>query len=84
MYYVYVLQSQIDGRLYKGLTQNLNNRLEQHNKGKTKSTKAFRPWKVVYYEKFHNRSEARKREKFLKSGKGRELIRQIIDNKTSK
>ena len=82
MFYVYVLQSQIDGRLYKGLTQNLNERLMQHNKGKTKSTKAFRPWKLLYYESFNSREEAREREKYLKSGIGRELINKIIkDNK---
>ena len=82
MFHVYVLQSQIDGRLYKGLTQNINQRLDQHNKGKTKSTKAFRPWKLLYYESFNSREEARKREKYLKSGIGRELINKIIkDNK---
>ena len=78
MFYVYVLQSQVDGRLYKGLTQNIIERLGQHNKGKTKSTKAFRPWKLLYYEGFNSREEAREREKYLKSGAGRELIYKII------
>ena len=79
MFYVYVLQSQIDGRLYKGLTQNINERLVQHNKGKTKSTKAFRPWKLLYYESFNSREEAREREKYLKSGAGREFINKITN-----
>ena len=83
MFYVYVLQSQIDGRLYKGLTQNLNERLEQHNKGKTRSTKAFRPWKLLYYESFNSREEAREREKYLKSGIGREFINKITKLKNN-
>jgi len=41
MYYVYVLKSEVDGRLYKGLTENLEIRLKQHNSGKSKSTKGF-------------------------------------------
>ena len=77
MFYVYVLQSQIDGRLYKGLTQNINERLVQHNKGNTKSTKAFRPWKLLYYESFNSREEAREREKYFKTGIGREFINKI-------
>jgi len=43
MYYVYIIQSKKDGRLYKGFTSDLENRLKEHKEGKTKSTKSFRP-----------------------------------------
>jgi putative endonuclease len=81
MFYVYVIKSQVDGRLYKGLTQNIENRIRLHNKGKTKSTKPFRPWKLVYYESFNSREHAREREKFFKTGRGRDFIKKIIYNK---
>ena len=63
MYFVYVIQSQQDGRLYKGFTSDLENRLAEHNSGKTTSTKAYLPWIIVYFEKVIDRIEARKREK---------------------
>ena len=78
MYVVYVIQSQIDLRLYKGFTKDIENRLKEHNSGKTKSTKAFSPWVLVYSEKVSNRVEARKREKYLKSGIGRDYLNRIL------
>ena len=78
MYYVYVLKSEVDGRLYKGMTDNVTKRLKQHNLGQNKSTKGFRPWKLVYQEEFPIRIEARAREKFFKSGGGREFLREKL------
>jgi putative endonuclease len=78
MYIVYVIQSQKDGRLYKGFTINLEKRLEEHNAGKTKSTKAYLPWILVYFEEVINRIEAREREKYLKSGIGRDYLKKVI------
>ena len=43
-YFVYVLESEIDGRLYKGQTRDINKRILEHNSGKTKSTKGYKPW----------------------------------------
>ena len=77
MYYVYILESEIDNRLYKGLTNNLERRIYEHNIGKTKSTKGYRPWKLVYCEKFQDKEEARKRELYFKTGAGREYIKNI-------
>ena len=79
LYFVYVIQSEIDNRLYKGLTKNLERRVKDHNSGKTKSTKPFKPWKIVYFEEHQDLDEARKREKFFKSGEGRELIKNMLD-----
>ena len=66
-YYVYVLQSLKDGRFYKGLTKNVETRLKEHNTGQTKSTKGYCPWVLVYQEELKTLSEAREREKYLKS-----------------
>ncbi|MCH7827291.1 MAG: GIY-YIG nuclease family protein [Bacteroidetes bacterium] len=77
MNYVYVLVSQKDNKRYIGLTNNLQKRLSQHNSGKVKCTKYRRPFSIIYYEKFENRTEAAKREKFFKSGKGREFLNKI-------
>ena len=52
-YFTYVIQSEIDGRLYKGQTEDINIRIAQHNAGKTKSTKGYLPLKLVYFEKFY-------------------------------
>jgi len=52
MFYTYVLYSESFGRIYIGQTNNISIRLEKHNIGKVKSTKAFIPWKMIHYEKF--------------------------------
>ena len=75
-YFVYVLQSEIDGRLYKGQTSNSDKRIIEHNTGKKKSTKGFKPWKLVYLEIFDSRSEAVLREKYFKTGSGREFLKE--------
>ena len=80
MYYVYVLYSFRFERIYIGHTNNIRLRLERHNSGKVKSTKAYLPRELVHYEKFATRSEAMKREKELKAHKGRDYIRKNLLN----
>jgi len=75
MFHVYVLRSQKDGTLYIGLTNNLERRLMQHNEGKTQSTCSRRPFDLMLSETFPTRQAARDREKFYKSGFGRELLK---------
>jgi putative endonuclease len=77
MYYVYILKSKIDGSLYKGQTENLQNRLHQHNSGKTLSTSKKRPWDIFYFEQFDTREQALKREKYFKSAAGRRFIKKL-------
>ena len=79
-FFTYVIQSEIDGRLYKGQTEDLETRIVQHNSGNTKSTKGYLPWKIVYFEKFETREEALNREKYFKSGSGREYLKDRISN----
>ncbi len=78
MFFVYVLRSEKDGRLYKGMTQDLEKRLSQHNRGENRSTKGFCPWKLVHKKSFGTRNEARIYEKYLKSGTGRAFLKEII------
>jgi putative endonuclease len=77
-YFVYVLKSEIDGRLYKGQTSDIDKRLNEHNSGKTKSTKGYKPWKLVYFETFETRDEAVLREKYFKTGSGREFLNDLL------
>lgn len=67
MWIVYILYSQKDRNLYVRCTQNLNKRLEEHNAGMVISTKNRRPLVLIHSEKFENKGEAFKRERFLKS-----------------
>ncbi|MBX4191598.1 MAG: GIY-YIG nuclease family protein [Candidatus Doudnabacteria bacterium] len=78
MYIVYALQSEKDGRIYVGLTNNLNQRLNYHNNGRVFSTKGYRPWRLFYKEILETRVEARNREKKLKSGYGKEFLKGIL------
>ena len=78
MNYIYVLKSKKDLKRYIGLTNNLERRLHLHNSGKVKSTKNRRPFVLIYFEKLEERTLAAKREKFLKSGKGREFLNSIL------
>lgn len=79
-YYTYILRSDIDGRLYKGHTDDVEKRLKEHNTGKTKSTKGYIPWKLVYIETFKTKQEAILREKYFKTGSGRELLKVKIND----
>ena len=79
MYYVYILQSSKNNKLYKGSTNNLKLRINRHNRGDVLSTKSGKPWQLVYYEAFTNKSDALREEKFLKSGKGKERIKYLLE-----
>jgi len=78
MYFVYVIRSEISHQLYKGVINNLSRRLKEHNAGSNTSTKHGRSWRMVYHESCQNRKEARQREKYLKSGIGREYLKTIL------
>jgi putative endonuclease len=82
MFTTYVLYSGKYDKIYIGYTSNLQQRLLSHNELATKGwTIKFRPWQLIYKEKFETKSEAMKREKQLKSYQGRTFIRNLIDNK---
>ncbi len=74
-YYIYVLKSDKNNDIYIGSTANLEKRIILHNQGKVKSTKAYRPWKLLEYYERNSRSEAMKYEKFLKNHQQKELLK---------
>jgi len=78
-YYVYILQSQKDGSLYIGYTTDLRKRLLKHNSGESKSTRPFRPYKLIFYEAFLDRIDAKNREKYLKGGYGKRSIKALME-----
>ena len=77
-YYVYILLSSQDNRFYIGFTSNLKNRLQQHARGEVSSTKNRRYLKLIHYEYFISQSDAKAREKFLKSGAGHKQINSFL------
>jgi putative endonuclease len=72
--FVYVLWSEKLQKRYIGSCEDVPRRLDEHNRGKERFTKGGIPWIVVYQEQCVNRSEARKRELYLKSGIGRQWL----------
>lgn len=71
-YYVYILQSEIDpNRFYTGYTEELQNRLKDHNQGKCKHTSKYIPWKIITAIAFTNKQKALAFEKYLKTSSGR-------------
>ena len=81
MYFVYILYSLRDHKLYKGFTSNIQNRLLKHNSGGSKSTSHRKPFVIVYIELFENKSEALKREKYFKSIEGGTALKQqLVDS----
>lgn len=74
-YYVYFLVSKKNGDLYIGSTENLNKRIALHNIGRVKSTKAYRPWKLLGFEQYSSRSEAVKKEKFYKAYQQKDILK---------
>ena len=59
------------------MTNNLERRLNEHNNGENRSTKAYKPFELVYFEEFKTRMEARNKEKYLKSGIGKEFLKKL-------
>jgi putative endonuclease len=80
-YFIYVIKSK-EGFIYKGMADNLQRRLVEHN-NKTLSfwTKRGTNWELIYKEEFDNKTEALKRERWLKTGVGREYLVRILNNK---
>lgn len=78
MYHVYAIKSSVRHYVYIGITDNIERRLSQHNSGRNKTTKPYRPFEVIYTETFNTRLEAREKEKYLKSGTGREFLKTLF------
>jgi putative endonuclease len=78
---VYILESQSNKRFYIGSAADAENRLTEHQRGQTRSTRGRGPWVMVYREEFTSIVEARRRERQLKSWKSHRAIQTLIDSK---
>ncbi|MCD6442111.1 GIY-YIG nuclease family protein [bacterium] len=80
MYYTYILISKKDGKLYIGYTDDLKKRINKHNKGFVSATKYRRPLELMYYEAYQEEKDSKRREKYLKGGKGRKELKTQLQN----
>ena len=78
MYFVYLIQSDIDNSFYVGYSQDTQKRLLAHNNGESTYTRRKMPWKLVYTEEYISKSEALKREIFLKAQRNTEFYKRLI------
>ena len=78
-YYIYILYSETRDRYYIGSSEDIQQRLQRHNQGATKSTKSGRPWIIVYSEEFNNKTDSLKRENQIKKMKSRIYIESLIE-----
>ena len=74
-YFAYILVSQVNGRRYFGSCSDLQKRLANHNAGKVRSTKPFRPYRIHYFETFNDKSSAQRRERFFKTIDGYRFLK---------
>jgi putative endonuclease len=79
MYYVYILLLS-NKQFYIGYTNNLKRRLNEHKSGKDKFTKKYLPIKLIFCEVFCNEKDARKRERYFKTNKGKFALKAILKN----
>ena len=77
MYYVYLLFLK-NGQIYTGVSRDLKRRVNEHKRGKVKSTCYKRPFKLIHYEAYTLKSDAERRERFLKTTEGKKLLRRQI------
>lgn len=80
MFYIYILHSEKDNKNYVGYTYDLKMRLDQHVKGRVRSTKNRRPLHLIYYEACLNQQDAINRERYLKTSWGKRYIRNRLKN----
>jgi putative endonuclease len=78
MKYSYVLLSEKDGEFYIGSTGDLRERLQEHNKGRVRSTAYRRPLRLIYYEGCLSLDDACRRERYLKTGRGGRYLKQRL------
>lgn len=77
-YYVYILQSKKKDFLYVGFTKDLRKRFQEHNNKEELSTKHYAPFELVHYEAYKNEKDAKRREKYLKTTKGKTTLKMML------
>jgi putative endonuclease len=78
MYYLYIIQNNLNQSYYIGHTKNIEERVKRHNEGRSKYTAQKRSWSMVYQEIFQTRGEAMKREKEIKEKKSKKYIENLV------
>lgn len=73
-YYVYILQNKSKNFIYIGYSEDLRKRVKEHNDGKSKSTKHYIPLELIHYESYKNSKDAKRRELYLKTNRGRTTL----------
>ncbi len=79
MFWAYALLSLMDDSIYVGMTSDLARRVDEHERGKVRSTRDRRPLKLIYSAECSTRKEARRLEVYLKSGEGRNFLRSRLE-----
>ena len=77
-YYVYVLHNASKNFIYIGYSEDLKKRVISHNKGENKSTKAYLPLELIHYEAYKNKADAKRREMYLKTNRGRTTLMTML------
>lgn len=77
-YYVYVLRNSVINFIYIGFSEDLKSRVITHNKGENKSTKAYIPLELIHYEAYRSMKDAKRRELYLKSNKGKTTLKTML------
>jgi putative endonuclease len=82
-YYVYILRNKRKNFLYIGYSENLVQRVKDHNNGRSKSTKGYLPLELIHYESYRDQRDAKRRERYLKTNRGRKTIMVMLQNHLS-
>jgi len=78
--HIYCLSNTTNREIYVGISNDVERRLTEHNKGRNRYTKAFIPWKIIYTESHSSYQAARVREKYFKSAAGKKHLHKILDS----
>ena len=82
-YFTYIIYSESKDRYYIGSCEDVSVRLERHNYGATPSTRPYRPWIIVWFEEHASKTDALKKENYIKRMKSRKYIEELILNGNS-
>jgi len=77
-YYIYILHNPLRKFIYVGYSENLKQRFQEHNNGKVKSTKHYTPLNLIFYEAYLSKKDAKRREKYLKTSKGKTALMTML------
>ncbi len=83
-YYVYILQNKCKNFLYIGYSEKLVQRIKDHNDGRSKSTREYIPLELIHYEAYRDKIDAKRREQYLKTNKGKTTLKTMLQNHLTK